>query len=149
MTWPTTSQSKSMRMAARCCLTEGLAWLVGLLEQLDIGGDVDRLDVFEARTPLASHQRRNWATALGVGAPGVRVADVGGEEFGEAGGGVVAEVGDDRRDGKHMELRLGDEIEGHAAGSLPLNSGCCDRSLARASCEIEVAMKPQDRHTEQ
>ena len=23
MIWPTTSQSKSMRMAARCCLTEG------------------------------------------------------------------------------------------------------------------------------
>ena len=25
MTWPVTSQSKSMRMAARCCLTDGLA----------------------------------------------------------------------------------------------------------------------------
>ena len=27
MTWPVTSQSKSMRMVASCCLTEGLAWV--------------------------------------------------------------------------------------------------------------------------
>ena len=27
-TWPTTSQSNSMRTAARCCLTEGAAWVL-------------------------------------------------------------------------------------------------------------------------
>ena len=40
-----TSQSKHMRMAARCCLTVGLAILA--CERLDIGGDVERLDIDE------------------------------------------------------------------------------------------------------
>ena len=42
MTWPLISQSKSMRMAARCCLTVGAALEPG--ELLDVGGDVHRLD---------------------------------------------------------------------------------------------------------
>ena len=59
-TWPVTSQSKSMRMAARCCLTEGAR--AGLRQSLDVGGDGDRLDGGRAR-PCRSHQRRNWPTA--------------------------------------------------------------------------------------
>ena len=52
MTWPMTSQSKSIRMAARCCLTVGAGF--GLRELLDVGGDVHRLDVDQGQTlPLA------------------------------------------------------------------------------------------------
>ena len=41
-TWPTTSQSNSMRTAARCCLTLGAACDVAQL--LDVGRDMHRLE---------------------------------------------------------------------------------------------------------
>jgi hypothetical protein len=59
-----------------------------LLQLLDIGGDMDALDIREPRhalgvKPVAEVQRR-----ARIGAARVRVADVGSEEFEEAIGGA-------------------------------------------------------------
>ena len=45
------------------------------------------------------------ADRLGIGGPGVGVADIDGEEFEEAAGGVVADVGDDGRDAQPVGPR--------------------------------------------
>jgi hypothetical protein len=70
-----------------------------LLEPLDIAGDVDRLDVLE-RQAVVLAPAKELGDGLGIGGPGVLVADVGGEEFEEPPGVVVAEVGDEGRDGE-------------------------------------------------
>ncbi len=50
------------------------------------------------------------ADGSGVGGAGILVADVGGEEFEEASGGVVAEVGDEARDDDTGRDGLADEM---------------------------------------
>ena len=70
---------------------------VVLLELLDIGGDQDRLDGFEVADAAVLAPAEEVDGVAEVRTPGVRVADVGGEVFGEAGDGVFAGGGDDRR----------------------------------------------------
>jgi hypothetical protein len=93
-TWPMTSQSNSIRTAARCCFTVGLATV---LERLDIGGDVQRLDADELVDAVRLEPGKEMRHAAVVGRSGVFVANGGGEEFEEAPRGVLAGVGDDRR----------------------------------------------------
>ena len=92
-TWPVTSQSNSMRMAARCCLTVGSKCLP---ERLDVGGDVHRLDVGDLAELVLVAPGEEPADGAVVGHARVRVADGGGEEFDEAARGLVAGIGDQR-----------------------------------------------------
>ena len=92
-TWPTTSQSKSIRSAARCCLTP--CGRECSRELFDVGRDHHGLDLVEGE-----------ASALGpfgeapdgreVGEAGVPVPDVGSEELPEAPLGVLG-GGEERR----------------------------------------------------
>jgi hypothetical protein len=83
-------------------LDRGLA--EGGLEALDIGGDDDRPDLLEVGNAafLAPAEEGDGVTV--VGAAGVLIADVGGEELGEADEHVVAGGEDERR---HVRLRDG------------------------------------------
>jgi hypothetical protein len=67
--------------------------------RFDVGGHRHRLDVAEGQA-AGFAPGEEAGDGLGVGGPGVGVADGGGEEFEEAAGGPVARVGDDRRDGQ-------------------------------------------------
>ena len=110
-TWPTTSQSNSMRMAARCCFDGRRR--VGLRQLLDVGGHHHRLDLLQRQTPVfapvsepvGGHQ---------VGHAGVRVADVGGEEFPEPGFGFIGAGEQDRggpvRNPAHRRVVDGDQL---------------------------------------
>src|SRR3954467_12753088 len=71
-TWPTTSQSNSMRTAARCCLTVGLA-AVSCSASVSTSDDDGLFEPREerARGPIVGHA-------------GILVADGGGKEFEEA-----------------------------------------------------------------
>jgi hypothetical protein len=62
--------------------------------QLDVGGDVQRLDGGQGQAVLLA-PLEEIAGGTGVGFAGVRVADGGGEELDEAFGGLVPGVGDD------------------------------------------------------
>ena len=66
-----------------------------LAERLDIGGDVQRLDVGELADPVMVAPGEEPPAGMVIGRAGVLVADGGGEEFQEAARGVVAGVGDD------------------------------------------------------
>ena len=101
-TWPTTSQSNSMRTAASHCLTLGGAKLAP--EALDPGGDVHRLDVEQAEAGMVAPVEE-FGDRPEVSAAGVRVADVGGEEFDEAAAGMRAARGDQRRHGGVVAVR--------------------------------------------
>lgn len=63
-------------------------------EILDIGGDVQRLDVSQLADVVTVAPGEEPADRGHVGLPGVLVADGGGEEFQEAPGGVLAGVGE-------------------------------------------------------
>ena len=89
---PLVSQSKHMRMAARCCLTVGAD--LALVKRLDVGGDVHRLDAGERQAvPLAPGEE--IADGSGVCLPGVGVADGGGQELDEPLACLLPGVGDD------------------------------------------------------
>jgi len=66
-------------------------------KRLNIGGDVQRLDVGELADAVVLAPGEEPAGGMQVGRAGVLVADVGGKEFQEAAGSLVAAVGDDRR----------------------------------------------------
>jgi hypothetical protein len=67
------------------------------LQRLYIGGDVVRPDSAQRqRTAVAPGEETRAAPR--ISAPGVGVADIGGEEFDVAPGGLVAELGDERGD---------------------------------------------------
>ena len=70
------------------------------LERLDIGGDVDRLDVGELVDAVLLQPGKKVAHGPVIGHAGVLVADRRGEEFEEAARSMLAGVGDHRRDGK-------------------------------------------------
>ncbi len=67
-------------------------------EALDPGGDVHGLDVEQTKAGLVAPVEE-FAGGAVIGFAGVRVADVGGEEFDEAAAGVRAARGDHRRHG--------------------------------------------------
>jgi hypothetical protein len=67
--------------------------------RLDPGGDVHRLDGADRRHAHARAPRQEFIGGAGIGAAGVRVTDVGGEEFEEAYAGSFAGGDDERRKG--------------------------------------------------
>jgi hypothetical protein len=69
-----------------------------LLQPLDIGRHVQRLDIDELAELMLVTPSKELEHRPVVGHTGVFVADGGGKEFEEASGGVVAGVGDHRRD---------------------------------------------------
>ena len=93
-TWPVTSQSNSMRMAARCCFTVGFS---NVPSALDIGRDVQRLDVDKLAQVVVLAPGEEPAYRMQVGDARVLVADGGGKEFEEAARRMVAGIGDDCR----------------------------------------------------
>ena len=70
------------------------------LQPLDIGGDVDRLDVGEFADPVLLDPGEKVAGGPVIGHAGVLVADRGGEELQEAPRGVVTGIGNR---GRHRE----------------------------------------------
>jgi hypothetical protein len=105
--------------------------LVGtLLEQLDVPGDVDRLDVLEGDS-LGFAPAEELGHGLGVGGACVLVSDVGREELEEPLGGVVAEFGDDRRDGEAVGTRSVRDLGGHAVGLHSRKSESINRRFLR------------------
>ena len=62
MTWPTTSQSNSIRSAARCCFTVGLA-CVACSSSMN-GATLKGLIVVKSNNPRPSHQSENLHAAL-------------------------------------------------------------------------------------
>jgi hypothetical protein len=70
---------------------------VGEAACLYIGGDIVRPDRGKRQTALVAPGEKSVAR-VGIGPAGVRVADVRGEEVDVAPGGLVAGVGDQRRD---------------------------------------------------
>jgi|SRR5271165_1240097 len=79
MTWPVTSQSNSMRMAARCCLDRGRREMA--LQILNEGGDVEGLYVGELVQAVQLAPLGKAARRVQVGFPGVVVVDLRSEEF--------------------------------------------------------------------
>jgi hypothetical protein len=69
---------------------------MGLLERLYIGGDIERPDRRQRQAAVLAPREEPVARPH-IGAPGIRVADVGGKEFDIAPAGSVAGVGDQRR----------------------------------------------------
>ena len=69
------------------------------LQRLDIGGDVERLDVDEPTDPVALDPGKELCDRPVIRHPGVLVADGGGEELQKPAGGMIAGGGDDRRHG--------------------------------------------------
>jgi hypothetical protein len=82
-----------------------------LAERLDIGGDVERLDVGELAEFVAIAPVEEPHDGMVIGRPRVLVADGGGEEFEEAARGLVASRGDHAR---HHDARVAG-----AAGQRP------------------------------
>lgn len=82
-------------MAARCFLTRRLFKI--LAERLDIGGDVQRLDIGELAEFVVIAPVEEPRDGAIVRLPRVLVADGGGEEFQKAAGGMVAGGGDHAR----------------------------------------------------
>jgi len=69
-------------------------------ERLDIGGDVERLDVGELADLVPVDPGKELRDGPVIGHPGVLIADGGGEEFEEAADRGVARAGDRRRHGQ-------------------------------------------------
>jgi hypothetical protein len=82
-------------MAASCCFTLGARGLG--LQRLYIGGDVVRPNSAQ-RQPTAVAPRQKTRAGPRISAAGVRISDIGGEEFDIAPGGRFAEAADQRRD---------------------------------------------------
>ena len=87
------SQSNSIRIAARCCLTVGLAAARCLtvrspgsdtFSAFQICCDMERLDIDEFVDAVLLEQREERAHGPGIGHPGVVVLDRGGEEVEKA-----------------------------------------------------------------
>jgi hypothetical protein len=70
------------------------------LQCLDIGGDVQRLDIVEFADVVAVEPAEERADGPVIGQAGVAVADLRGEEFEKAAGDIVAGGGDHPRYGK-------------------------------------------------
>jgi hypothetical protein len=70
---------------------------MGLLQGLDIGRDLERPDRRQRQSALLTPGKERRAGSR-IGAPGVRIADRGGEEFDIAPAGGFAGVGNQRRD---------------------------------------------------
>ena len=68
-----------------------------LAERLDIGGDVERLDIGDLANPVPVAPGEEPHDGAIVRHAGVLVADGGGEEFEEAAAGLVAGGGDQAR----------------------------------------------------
>src|ERR1019366_10102707 len=69
MTWPVTSQSKSIRIAAKCCFTVGEALgCCSMYAAITTGLILSRSEM-----PRASHQRKNCATAWAYAARVLRL----------------------------------------------------------------------------
>ena len=79
------------------------------------------------RQPTAVAPREETRAAPRIGTPGVRVADVGGEEFDVAPGGLVAELGDER--GHSIGVGLGREAGGWDDGWKPVGGANSSRVL--------------------
>ena len=69
----------------------------GFLQRLDIGRDMQRLDIDQLGDAALFEPGEERAARPVIGHAGVLVADRGGEEFEEAARGMVAGVGDRRR----------------------------------------------------
>jgi hypothetical protein len=69
-----------------------------LAERLDIGRDVQRLDIGELAELVVLAPGKEAARSMQIGGPGVLIADGRAEEFQIAARGVLAGVGDHRRD---------------------------------------------------
>ncbi len=93
-TRPTTSQSNSRRMAAKCCLNRGRA--VDALQLLDVEGHRDRRDLVELEPALVAPGEEP-SHGLAVCRAGVRVANLRCEELDHALGGRRTGPLDDRR----------------------------------------------------
>jgi hypothetical protein len=76
------------------------------LQLLDVGGDIVRPDRSEPQTTVVAPAEIPVACPE-TGPAGVRVADIGGEEFDIAPSGLVAEIGDQRRHDVHRTLAGG------------------------------------------
>src|SRR5712692_4525888 len=111
MTWPITSQSNSMRSAARCCLHRGGRELA--LKLLDECGHVEGLNggKFPDAAPLAPCCEA--ARGIHIRLARVVVVDLGGEKFEHALGGFRR-----RREerGRNKHSGGGDELVGHDVG---------------------------------
>ena len=112
-TWPVISQSNSIRTAASCCFTPGAAWVC--CECLYIGRNVMRPDRRQRQAAIIAPGEEPAARPR-IGAPRVRVADVGGEEFHIAPAGGVAGIGDQRRHQRPIGVSLGREGAGRDDG---------------------------------
>ena len=93
------SQSNSMRMAARCCLTVGFGGR--RLQRLDIGGDVQRFDVSELADLVLPDPAKEVAHGPVIGHAGVLIANLCCKEFQEPSDRVVAGACDHRRHSDH------------------------------------------------
>ena len=131
-TWPVISQSNSMRTAASCCFTPGAR--MGLLQRLDISGDIERPDRGQ-RQPAILAPGEELPAGPRVGPARVRVADVGGEEFDVAPGGLLAGVGDQRR--HQMAVDRGRERAGLEDGGKMMVGRRHASSLAQISRMIK------------
>jgi hypothetical protein len=94
ITWPITSESNSMRVQARCCVTVGRP---PGLQQFDVRGHVHRLNAPEFTNPLPFAPAGEIGGGAAISRPRVPVADVDSEEFKEAQRGPLPCPGDERR----------------------------------------------------
>ncbi len=105
-------------------------------KRLDIGRDVQRLDIGELADPVLLAPGEESADGGHVGRAGVPVADGRGEEFGEAAGRAFAGIGDDA--GHHTTTTAWSRMETRAARlrvSWPVGSG----SVSGASLGMGLA----------
>jgi hypothetical protein len=98
ITWPTTSQLKRWRMAAGKPLLG--RWSRPFTRQvLNVCRDVQRLHSGEGLNARRLAPRQELPRALSIGAPGVRISDIGGEELDEAQLRALTSGGDEGRGG--------------------------------------------------
>jgi len=102
-TWPMMSQSNSMRMAARCCFTGGLAAVACSVSIY--AGDVQRLDVGEFADAVLLDPAIKVAHGPVIGHAGILIADLSCKEPEEAPGRVIAGASDHRLHGDYAPRR--------------------------------------------
>jgi hypothetical protein len=111
-----------MRMAARCCFT--VRFFEIFSERLDIGGDVQRLDLVQGAELVMRAPGEETTGRMQIGGSRVLVADGHGEEFEEPFRRGVAGIGDDRRhhdgrgDGARKPRQLGGRDDGQFAARI-------------------------------
>ena len=96
---------------------------MGLLERLDISGDIERPDRRQ-RQPAILAPGEELVAGPRVSSARVRIADIGGEEFDIAPGGRLAGVGDQRR--HKMGVDRGRELAGLEDRGKMMVGGCHD-----------------------